>query len=659
MAVIPYCRVSSGKQLSGLSLELQNDRVVLEQLATQYQTTVSDRVYQDAGVSSFKGANAKTGELARLLKDIESNLVVSGDVLVLRSLDRLSRQNLTASEVLYNTIINAGVFIHTTIDNHLYKKDCPMSSILATLALKTANEESSKKSHLTNRYAAHRIQQHQDGVRVDGYSYDVAIGRHPFWVHVDTTTKTVREHPVNWAIAKSLVKATLQGDGVGTVLRLARTHGLDITYSTVAKMFNSRSIYGVLEINHAGTDHVLEGYYPALVTEQEYYQIRAIKESATKVSNNQRKRVSILGGIQRLYCDCCGSVMVIARNVKQQVEYYRCSNRLVKCYPYLKQSDLDYVALLAIRAKLFVHQLNSTNTEDDLVLLGMETQLNELTTSYKKRQTLILDNPDLFDADFKLALSTQKSEIETLQVSIDQHKVESAKNDLNTDIDTSFLLGAIDVLDEHTKTLDSYINADCDLKTEIRGVVRDLVARITVDHRHMVTIQFKDSTVERYLIPRRRDGGKQLQRYCIKINTVTGDELVEMQSLFPEVAMVTATEETVSTLNPHLEALQEHQIPLIPIPTYKVVKDKVNEFYGLLTDGMYEWKRAVIMSVGATTTQWQEHKDDDVSIHGWTKVDVELITKYYTKRRTTIIYRGQLDLVHAAKTLGVIKVTIK
>lgn len=67
MALIPYARVSSGKQLDGLSMSLQGDSKLLEELAKEYGTTVSDLVYSNEGVLSYKGKNVSHGELGRLL----------------------------------------------------------------------------------------------------------------------------------------------------------------------------------------------------------------------------------------------------------------------------------------------------------------------------------------------------------------------------------------------------------------------------------------------------------------------------------------------------------------------------------------------------------------------------------------------------------------
>ncbi|WP_140322145.1 recombinase family protein, partial [Vibrio parahaemolyticus] len=117
-----YCRVSSGKQLEGLSMSLQGDEALLSRIAKEYHTTVSDRIYIDEGVSSYKGKNLESGQLGEIVRDIEKGRIKKGDIIVMRALDRLSRQELTDSENLYNRIVGAGVNIYTTIDNHLYKQ---------------------------------------------------------------------------------------------------------------------------------------------------------------------------------------------------------------------------------------------------------------------------------------------------------------------------------------------------------------------------------------------------------------------------------------------------------------------------------------------------------------------------------------------------------
>ncbi|WP_347368041.1 recombinase family protein [Vibrio vulnificus] len=623
MAIIPYARVSSGKQVEGLSMSLQSDDNLLQQIATQYSTTVSSLFYHDAGVSSFKGKNAKEGELSRLLRDIEHGVIRSGDIVVMRALDRLSRQNLTASEVLYNTIINAGVLIHTTIDNHLYKKDDPMSSILATLALKTANEESAKKSHLTNRNASFRIQQAKNNERSEcGCSWDVGIGRYPFWITTDN--KKIIKHPVNWKHARHMVDLTLNGAGVSTVQRYAHSVGLELSYSAVGKMFNNKSVYGVLEINHQDEDHVINDYYPALCTEEEYYKIRAIKDSQTKVSNAGRKKVSILGGIQKLYCSC-GFSMCIARNVKHQIEYYRCVDRLNKCFPYIKQELLDRIVLHSITTR----QWNKTDNEDGLRLKALELELETKSNEYRSEQAFVLQHRDLFDETMMSTLRDKKAALQELEDKVEAAKLEVAKTEVNLDFDYT---EAISFYQEHCDQLDSYIQGDNELKQEVRDLVCGLIERITVDHRNLIKIQFKDGLIEYYVLLRRRDQKKVHQRYYVKLQVVSTEEYQSLIEHFPELVNV-VTEDMIDSLDIYYEDVV-NPIPVTPIKEVDHAGNFMKHFTGL-----HEWKRQTAMSLGCTTTEWQQFKDINVADYGFQKKDIQITTKHYTKQKKTIVFK--------------------
>ncbi len=629
MALIPYARVSSGKQLSGLSMKHQNDQEYLQGLAIEHHTTLSPLVYADHGVSSFKGKNAKTGELSRLLKDIEANVIRSGDIVVMRALDRLSRQNLTSGEMLYNQIISRGVRILTTIDNFVYKADDPMSAIMKTLALNTANEESAKKSYLTNKNASFRIDQFKRNERPEGgHSWDVGVGRHPFWIALDK--KKVIQHPVNWNFARQMVDMTLDGVGVTHIQRFAHSVGLELSYTGCAKMFNSKAIYGTLVITHQDETHVLEGYYPALATKEEFYKIRAIKDAQTKTSNAGRNKVSLLAGINKFYCGDCGSFMCIGRNVKQQIEYYRCGCRMKKCFPYLKQELLDRLVLRSIASRNWDDDNSST-----VDTKAIELELQAKTEEYQSEQRFVIQNRDLFDDSMIQSLKDKKSELDQLANKLEDLKLSTAKNEVFDFVDKD----VITLYQEHCDKVEGYINGDIDLKTEARVVISKLVERITVDHRHLLKIEYQDGYVDYYVLLRRRDERKIHQRFFIKLIVVSEEQYQVIIETQPELTPNFTTVDRLDGYSVYFEDCHSYT-PVTPIKILTPEQD----FFDLLVDDVYEWKRASIMNAGATATQWQKNKDADVSLYGWNKSNVEITTRHYTKKVVTCIYKGDVDI---------------
>ncbi|MBT0074537.1 recombinase family protein [Vibrio alginolyticus] len=627
MALIPYARVSSGKQLDGLSMSLQGDSKLLDKLAKEHNTTVSNLVYNDEGKSAYKGKNVDDGELGRLINDIKRNIIKQGDIIVMRALDRLSRQNLTDSENLYNSIVGSNVSILTTIDNHLYKRDCVMSSVLKTLAFKTANEESAKKSHLTNTYASHRIQQFLSNEKPDnGTAYDIGIGRHPFWIEIDNRVIQKGKH---FALARVMFEKAMQGYGVARLQKFALEQGLELSHSAVGKMFRSHTVFGDLHINHQGKKYTLKSYYPALATESEYYKVRAIKDRLIKESNAQRKHVSILAGMQKLYCGCCNSSVGIARNTRQEINYYSCINKINKCYQPLRQDIIDNIVLNAIDIHIF-----NVDSTDTTVVDGLELEFSEKKKQHESAVERYMILGDSAGENAVNVIHQLKSELDDIQKKIETEKNQTASCAIDYDAITSFRDAMADYKAQQDK-ITEYVHGDSELKQEIKDVLKLILKRITIDHRHMITIEMLDGSISYLYLLRRKDGKRLHDRYYVPIKVHDKETVNIIRTSTPElVNWVTQSE--LDTLDIYLEDVTN---PFLTIERNRHVRDLESEFFNLLQGNVYEWKRADIMKAGATASQWQGFKDADVLKYGFTKAECTITTRHYTKQHKTIIYR--------------------
>jgi DNA invertase Pin-like site-specific DNA recombinase len=107
-----YRRFSSAKQKKGDSIRRQ-DEARDRYLAEHPELTLDDSLKADAGVSAFKGRNTRKGTLADFLALVRSGTVKPGSVLLVESLDRLSRQQLNKAVRLFMDIVEAGVKIVT------------------------------------------------------------------------------------------------------------------------------------------------------------------------------------------------------------------------------------------------------------------------------------------------------------------------------------------------------------------------------------------------------------------------------------------------------------------------------------------------------------------------------------------------------------------
>jgi len=84
-----YVRWSSEKQSLGDSDRRQYEKAVA--YASQHSLQLADVRYTDSGVSAFKGRNASEGALKAFLDAVDAGTVRKDAVLMVESLDRISR----------------------------------------------------------------------------------------------------------------------------------------------------------------------------------------------------------------------------------------------------------------------------------------------------------------------------------------------------------------------------------------------------------------------------------------------------------------------------------------------------------------------------------------------------------------------------------------
>jgi len=105
---------------------------------------------KDIGVSAFKGENIKKGALSLFLNLLEEQRIESNSILLIESLDRLSRETITNAFTQFISILNSGIEIVTLLDGQTYTKekiDKEPSSLYISLAVMfRANSESDIKS---------------------------------------------------------------------------------------------------------------------------------------------------------------------------------------------------------------------------------------------------------------------------------------------------------------------------------------------------------------------------------------------------------------------------------------------------------------------------------------------------------------------------------
>ncbi|HCE2119137.1 TPA: recombinase family protein [Vibrio parahaemolyticus] len=629
-----YCRVSTTKQIEGLSLSIQGDESVIEALAKKYNTTVGQRVYRDEGKSAYKGMNL-SGELGEFLNDIESGVVKAGDILVCRALDRLSRLSLTNALNVYGRIMEAGVCIHTTMDDRRYEPNDQLSQILATLAFNTANEESEKKSYLTNKYALTRIEQFYAGKRSDdGYSFDIGVGKHPWYFTV--VDKVVKPHLEKFQLARELVDLALDGKGIQTCRKYAKERGLNLSFTGMARFFKSEALYGKLVVqledkgatcNHPTKEkqyvvRELDGYYPAVCTKAEFLRIQKIKQLHADTTTDRKYNVSILAGFKRLYCQN-GYSMIAATN--KNVSYYRCGYADCQCGSYIPQYSLNRMILETLQHHVFM----PTEQEDNHLLLDLEIELEQKTLEFKKRQRMVLNHPDLFDDEAMVKLAEDKAELERVA-----NELESAREEQAAKLSYAGGL-SLEHFNEWLQKTEQYLDStDEDEIKEVRERVKSVVRRIDYNSG-LVKVQLADGSTTMLYQPQAKD---RRQRSYLKLQIMNESMKAGSVSLNPAMQYVCFTESELLEQK-HVIKAEDYPTGLLkpcskPLP----VKDRKAEFLdNVKAAGAVIWKRKQAMSVGIKDWQWQEYKDLDMKAEGFHVYEVQYKTKHYQKRNGQVV----------------------
>jgi DNA invertase Pin-like site-specific DNA recombinase len=146
--VYSYRRFSSGRQAKGHSLERQTE-LARRWCAEKGYVLDETLALADLGISAYSGHNASRGALAAFLQAAKTGRVQKGAILLVESLDRLSRAALPEAINLLTDIVKTGVRVVSLIDGHEWNEKTindTTSFMLSVLLFSRAHEESSTKA---------------------------------------------------------------------------------------------------------------------------------------------------------------------------------------------------------------------------------------------------------------------------------------------------------------------------------------------------------------------------------------------------------------------------------------------------------------------------------------------------------------------------------
>ncbi|WP_060538711.1 recombinase family protein [Pseudomonas sp. NBRC 111125] len=327
-----YVRYSSMKQREGDTVERQV--TPLEAFTEDTGVAIAETFF-DEGVSSFRGNNAKFGELKVILDRIKSGELRHGDYLVVESIDRITRQKVFDGVELLSSILKSGVRIYTTTDKKTYSLDDSAKHfetlMMISLIAQRANEESETKSDRRKKKwrSAKRLAVEKGKV----------FNKHnpPYGIrYCEDSQRFVLDEKQAEEVRKifELLKVT----GVSNVIRIVnQTSERRWTNKAINVLLRSQYPRGVMMSQKRGDGQkkvfieFIEGYYPAIVTNTQFNEAIAAMQSRRTRKEYGNSTIGNLNVFRHVVkCGSCGESFVFEKQRNQKGElyyYFNCKTR--------------------------------------------------------------------------------------------------------------------------------------------------------------------------------------------------------------------------------------------------------------------------------------------------------------------------------------------
>lgn len=321
-----YSSAAQGEQFGGDSVRRQND-LIQAFLDTHNAEIVKS--FEDLGISSFRGKNAKnlkTAEFAKFLQKVENGEIEKGSYLIVEGFDRISRQKGLNTVKIITDILHKHIKIFTLSDKRLYDIEAQNhleQIIMITVINERAHNESLEKSNRQKAYFSGKRRGFESGKeeRLATGIYPAMSKRAPWWLRVDEKGN-YQPIPERVAEIKYIVDLmTTKGFGIKRACQLVNSKDSLRVWNRdyITKLIHEDCLFGhhrPYETSHSETTggvsykfngEKFENVFPAVFTEEEILAVRgAFKERLGKRGGKKsQQQNNIFTGLAK--CGFCGS----------------------------------------------------------------------------------------------------------------------------------------------------------------------------------------------------------------------------------------------------------------------------------------------------------------------------------------------------------------
>ena len=316
-----YVRFSSRKQEKGDSVGRQID--MSQRYAEQNNMVIDQESFLDDGVSAYKGLNATaTKGLGLFLKLIKDGRIKPNSFLLVESFDRLSRETPMDAFSHFKAIVDSGVTIVTLADDRTYsrallEKDFNSFGIAMNMMTRAHEESLIKSQRVSSAWERKR--------KNAGVGKKNLTARCPSWLKAKPDNIGFELIPEKVAVVREILEWTSKGMGQSQIVKILNHRkekpfgkGNGWQSSSIQKILMSPALYGDFHMGRyekgkkVDSGDVCVGYFPALITKEEFYLIQAGRKQRLEPGGRTKKGETVSNLFSGLLkCGYCGGKMAM------------------------------------------------------------------------------------------------------------------------------------------------------------------------------------------------------------------------------------------------------------------------------------------------------------------------------------------------------------
>jgi DNA invertase Pin-like site-specific DNA recombinase len=301
-----YIRFSHPDQSKGDSLRRQSE--LRDTWLTRNKVSLNTSLtLEDKGVSGFTGDHRNNPDrhaLAAFVALVKKGRIAKGSYLIVESLDRLSREDIIPALSLLLDLIQSGIRVVQLlpVETVYDAQSNPMHLMMAIMELSRGHSESAMKSERVGRAW-------KDKKRRAAENGEPLTARTPSWLRLVDGEWEVDEQAAE--TIRRIYQLAITGYGLGVITKKLNAEKVPIVgrgehwaRSYVAKILNNRAVMGEYQpykgraSKREKDGKPIPNYYPAVVTEQQWYAARAaLSARRGKVGRLSKERVNVFNGL--------------------------------------------------------------------------------------------------------------------------------------------------------------------------------------------------------------------------------------------------------------------------------------------------------------------------------------------------------------------------